>query len=246
MNTDVTSKFDPKQLSESMKVETDSYLGSVMQAVNSAPDGKWIAASEEQERNFFVEFRKPVFEQAVRQRIDVAEATFLPPNDTIVDPLTKQLHGRRQANNGRQSIHVLTVKGRLELKRRWWHSSTMGSSSPCDALIDGHGETVTIMAAPLNNTSTAFDCAEDNLASTAQVSMSGEWLRKLIITTGIAVLEGQLTGAVPTAFQASDCPADLTQPSGPTRTYAGVDGATVPAITDVEKLKRREKIKHKW
>ena len=57
-----------------MKSETDSYLESVMQAVNSAPDGKWIAASEEQVRNFV----NVLFEQAVQQRIDAAGSTFSP------------------------------------------------------------------------------------------------------------------------------------------------------------------------
>ena len=78
MNLDATSKVDPKQFSESMKAQTDSYLESVVQAVNSAPDREWIAASEEQVRTFSAEFRKRVFEQAVQQRIDTAEAAFSP------------------------------------------------------------------------------------------------------------------------------------------------------------------------
>ena len=73
-----TSKVDPKQFAESMKSETDSYLESVMQAVNSAPDGEWIAANEEQVWNSSPEFRQRVFEQAVQQRIDAAGAAFSP------------------------------------------------------------------------------------------------------------------------------------------------------------------------
>ena len=57
VNMDATSKVDPRQLSESMASGTEFYLESVMQAVNSGPDGEWIAASEEQVRNFSVEFR---------------------------------------------------------------------------------------------------------------------------------------------------------------------------------------------
>ena len=60
------------------------------------------------------------------------------------------------------------------------------------------------------------------------------------------VLDGQRTGAISSAFEASDCRVDHTQQSAPTRICEGVDGVMVPAITDVEKLKRREKIKHKW
>ena len=42
-----------------------------MQAVNSTPDGEWIAANEEHVRNFSAELPQRVFEQAVEQRIDV-------------------------------------------------------------------------------------------------------------------------------------------------------------------------------
>ncbi len=174
---------------------------------------------------------------------------FPPPTERIVDPVTQQPRTRRQANKGRQSTHVLTVNGRIELRRRWWHSSSAGSSAPSDDLIDRRGETVTSgvleMAARLNNDGTSFDSTAENLARTAQVRMSGEQLRKLVIATGRVVLAGQRSGAIPTAFQASDCLADPKEPTGPTRLYNGVDGVMVPAITDAEKIKRREAIKHK-
>ena len=73
---DATLKGTSKQFPESMKPETDFYLKSVMQVVTSAPDGEWIAASEEPVRNFSVEIRRRVFEQAMLQRIDAAEAAF--------------------------------------------------------------------------------------------------------------------------------------------------------------------------
>ena len=47
------------------------------------------------------------------------------------------------------------------------------------------------MAGRPNTTSTSFDCAADNLARTAQGSLSGEQLWKLVITAGTAVLKGQ-------------------------------------------------------
>jgi len=67
-------KVDPKQFVESFRVEMEAHL----QAVNEAPDGEWIAGSEEQVRDLSAEFRKRVFEQAVQQRIDAAEAAFSP------------------------------------------------------------------------------------------------------------------------------------------------------------------------
>jgi len=82
----------------------ETFVGSVMDAVNEAPDGEWIAGSEERVRDLSAEFRQRVFQQAVQQRINAAEAAFSPPQETIVDPVTKQPRTRRQANKGRQPL----------------------------------------------------------------------------------------------------------------------------------------------
>lgn len=101
------------------------------------------------------------------------------------------------------------------------------------------------MAARLNNESNSFDSAAENLARTAQVRMSGEQLRQLVITVGREVIDAQRTDEIPTAFQADECPADPADPSSQSRLYLGVDGVMVPAITDAEKIKRRNAIKRK-
>jgi hypothetical protein len=74
----VSPKVSPKQLAESLRPEVESFLESVMDAVNEAPDGEWIVGSEEQVRNLSARFRKRVFQEAVQQRIDAAEAAFPP------------------------------------------------------------------------------------------------------------------------------------------------------------------------
>ncbi len=144
---------------------------------------------------------------------------------------------------------MLCVNGRIVLKRRWWYSSAEGSTAPADTLIDRRGQAVTCgvikMAARLNNDSTSFDAAAQNLARTAQVTMCGAQLRKLVIAAGQSVLAAQRSAAISTAFQAEECPADPADPSGPTRLYTGVDGVMVPTITDAEKVKRRTAIKQK-
>jgi hypothetical protein len=61
-----------------MEREMQQYLQSVMQAVNEAPDGEWIAGSEEQVRNLSAEFRRQAFEKAMQLRVDAAEAAFPP------------------------------------------------------------------------------------------------------------------------------------------------------------------------
>jgi len=63
-----------------MEQQMQQYLQSVMQAVNSAPDGAWIADSEESVRDLSAEFRRRVFEKAVQMRVDAAEAAF-PPSE---------------------------------------------------------------------------------------------------------------------------------------------------------------------
>ena len=75
---DAAPKVSPKQFSEGLRSEMEMFLESVMESVNEAADGEWIAGSEEQVRNLAAEFRERVFQEAVQQRIDAAEAAFPP------------------------------------------------------------------------------------------------------------------------------------------------------------------------
>ena len=68
----------PEKLVAAMQQEIQQYLQSVMQAVNVAPDGQWLAGSEEQVRDLSAEFRRQAFEKAVQMRLDAAEAAFPP------------------------------------------------------------------------------------------------------------------------------------------------------------------------
>jgi hypothetical protein len=68
----------PEKLVAAMEQEVQQYLQSVMQAVNGAPDGAWIAGSEESVRDLSADFRRRVFERAVQMRVDAAEAAFPP------------------------------------------------------------------------------------------------------------------------------------------------------------------------
>jgi hypothetical protein len=76
-------RVPPEQFVESMKEEMDQYLKEVMEAVNKARDGEWIAGSEERVRDLSAAMRRRVFERAVQQRVDAAEAAFPPsaPSD---------------------------------------------------------------------------------------------------------------------------------------------------------------------
>jgi hypothetical protein len=38
---------------------------------------------------------------------------------------------------------VLTINGRIRLRRRWWYSAETGSLAPADGLLDRQGATIT-------------------------------------------------------------------------------------------------------
>jgi hypothetical protein len=63
---------------EAMRQETEQMLREVMQAVNQAPDGAWINASETKVRDRIGEYRTRVFEKALQMRADAVEGAFSP------------------------------------------------------------------------------------------------------------------------------------------------------------------------
>jgi hypothetical protein len=63
---------------EAMRQETEQMLAEVMAAVNRAPDGAWINASENEVRDRMAEYRRRTFEKALQMRADVVEGAFSP------------------------------------------------------------------------------------------------------------------------------------------------------------------------
>ena len=78
-----TAQVASEKFVETMKDEIEQYAKDVMEAVNDAPDGQWIAGSEEQVRDLCAAMRQKVFERALQRRVDAAEAAFPPsaPSD---------------------------------------------------------------------------------------------------------------------------------------------------------------------
>jgi len=68
----------PEMFVTAMRGETDLMLREVMAAVNDAPDGAWINASETRVRDLLGEYRRRVFENALQMKTDVAEGAFSP------------------------------------------------------------------------------------------------------------------------------------------------------------------------
>jgi len=76
-------RVSPEQFAESMKQDFEEFAKEVMEAVNDAADGQWIADSEERVRDLSAQMRRKVFERALQGRVDAAEAAFPPsaPSD---------------------------------------------------------------------------------------------------------------------------------------------------------------------
>jgi hypothetical protein len=67
-----------------MRRAIEETLGKVADAVNEAPPGQVIAASEEKVRDLFAGLRQKAYETALQMRVDAAEAAF-PPSDGPAD-----------------------------------------------------------------------------------------------------------------------------------------------------------------
>ena len=77
-------RVPPEEFVESMKDELERYAKEVMEAVNQAADGEWIAGSEEHVRDLSAEMRQRIFERAMQKRVNAAEAAF-PPSARSAD-----------------------------------------------------------------------------------------------------------------------------------------------------------------
>ncbi len=158
-------------------------------------------------------------------------------------------------NKGRQEYSVLTINGRVVLRRIRWHGTGEGSCTPLDVYLDKAEQTISVGAREigcrLNGDSKNFDKAAENLARAAQIYTSGETLRVMIETEGKQVLNALQSGALVIPWTAADCKTaaapteDGTTATGPTRVYMGSDGVMVPVVSDEEKKKRRQKVKEK-
>src|SRR5262245_8092615 len=153
--------------------------------------------------------------------------------------------GKPLRHKGRQSYSLLTVNGRVHVRRIRWHDAREGSRTEVDCMLDeaerAISEGVREMACRLNRGSTSFQQMADNLARTAHLEVSKETLRQLIEQEGRAVLDAQRRGELAPNWEATDCRTE----SGATRVYLGSDGVMVPLVTDAEKQKRRATVRQK-
>lgn len=100
------------------------------------------------------------------------------------------------------------------------------------------------MACRLNQDSSSFEKAANNLHRTAHIVISKESLRQLVEEEGKAVLRQMNCAELAPEWSGEDCKTEQ-QESEVTRLYIGCDGVKVPLITDEEKRKRRKTIRAK-
>ena len=138
---------------------------------------------------------------------------------------------------------MLTINGRVCLRRVRWHCPREGSETPIDRLLDQTETTISEgvreMACRVNQDASSFQKAAANLWRTAHLAVSKETLRQLVEGEGQTVLQSLRQTKLSPAWSARDC---LTE-QGTTRLYLGCDGVKVPLVTDEEKKKRRRNIR---
>lgn len=75
---DRLQRLDKEEFLREMRAEADRVFGQVADAVNEAPDGSVINASEGPVRDLMRELRTTAFEKALQMRITASEAAFSP------------------------------------------------------------------------------------------------------------------------------------------------------------------------
>lgn len=155
------------------------------------------------------------------------------------------MSGRQLRHKGRQAYSLLTVNGRIQLRRVRWHGPETGCETPLDRIVEATEQAISQgvreMACRLNRGATSFAMTAENLQRAAHLWVSRETLRQLIEREGRQVLAAQRRGQVDPGWSASDCRTG----EGTTRVYVGSDGVMVPLVTEAEKQKRRRKVREK-
>jgi len=153
--------------------------------------------------------------------------------------------GEPLKDKGTDPRSTLTSNGRVSIRRRRWEAKTGGSLMPVDALLDAAEATVSLgareLCSRLNATGNSFKRTADQLKHAAQLSIGQTLLREVVEAEGKRVLAASESGALVPQWQAKDCLVKTPEGKEVSRVYLGIDGFTVPTVTDQEKCHRRQK-----
>lgn len=84
MESNTTPRLSREEFIAQLRKRMEDVMGQVADAVNDAPPGHLINASEQPVHDLFTKLRQETFELALQMRVDAAEAAFPPsrgPND---------------------------------------------------------------------------------------------------------------------------------------------------------------------
>jgi hypothetical protein len=87
---DGPNRISPEAYIQAMRQRLEEAMKRVAQAVNDAPDGAWINASEMTVFNEFNDLRRDAYEQALQMRADAAASAFSPDRSRQRQTLPKQ------------------------------------------------------------------------------------------------------------------------------------------------------------
>jgi hypothetical protein len=73
-----TPKLSRDEFIKQMREKMEAILGQVADAINEAPPGQIISASEEPVRDLFADLRRQAFATGLQMRVNAAEAAFSP------------------------------------------------------------------------------------------------------------------------------------------------------------------------
>jgi hypothetical protein len=86
---DPQPRLSPDDLRHQLQQRFDRLCQQIADAVNQAPPGQVINASEERVRDLFADFRRHAYQAALQARLDAAQAAFPPsaaPPDRTASP----------------------------------------------------------------------------------------------------------------------------------------------------------------
>jgi hypothetical protein len=134
----------------------------------------------------------------------------------------------------------------VSIRRSRWQAPSGGGVTPADALLDAAEATVSLGARNLccrvNATAKSFRRAVGQLRHASHLYLGESLLREVVEAEGKAVLAAGESGALEPGWRAKDCKVKTPQGEEVSRSYLGVDGFTVPTVTEQEKKKRREQV----
>jgi hypothetical protein len=138
---------------------------------------------------------------------------------------------------------VLSVNGRIDWHRIRYYAPGEGSDNPIDRLVDAMESSISVglreLCIRLGIAGRSFARSAENLYEAAQIRMSEEVLRTVVVSEGKAVLKASAQEQLEIDWSAADCKAQTPTGQEVSRMYASADGVLVPTTTEVEKQKRR-------